>query len=178
MTSLCRHRPITRHLVLACLRTEYSDLQQCPYEQITVKLHCKECKRDVHYNIRALGVCFGTEKLFIDIKKSIKANQKSTVLNYAANKIPREVIEECFKLLRGSDAEESAVDGVDASNGVEESQVQIEEDPEIEQMKQERLQKSEENKRRTAAAKKSSEEEKEKAIAAKKNLPVLIPKSK
>ena len=98
---MCKHKMITKQLIVATLLTEYKDLETCPYRDVTIKYHCNVCRRDVFFNTMSLGVCYSTGLLFVDFKKSKPRFERSKVLDYTSKRIPKDVLDSCLKSIRG-----------------------------------------------------------------------------
>lgn len=106
--SFCRHKPITKHLVVATLLDHFGDLPTCEYNKVTIKYHCAMCNRHVFYNVYGLGICYGSELLFVDFKPSKRIHQRETLLDYSQKKLPKEMLDQCRQYLRGDKKEEEA----------------------------------------------------------------------
>ena len=104
-STFCAHKSLTKRLVLAALVTEYGgdELEKIPFDEVTCKFHCKICGRFVHLNPTAFGVCYRTNKLFIDFKVSKREDNRDKILDFSTKddgkRIDRDTIEECAKML-------------------------------------------------------------------------------
>lgn len=102
----CTHKPITKQLVAATLHEEFSDLATCPYREVTIKYYCFACKRVVFINPLAVGVCYGTDLLFVHFKKSKPKFERPKVLDYTHKKLDKDLLEQYKVLIEGAKAEE------------------------------------------------------------------------
>ena len=106
----CRHKPITKQLVVATLQDHFGDVSTSEYDKVTIKYHCNFCQRDVYINVLTLGTCYGSGLLFVHFKQSKRHLQRETVLDYTHKKLTKEVLDQCYKYLHGDKNEEKEQD--------------------------------------------------------------------
>ena len=104
MSFKCSHNSVTNHLALSSLITQYgTDLRSCPFDDITLKYFCKNCNKYVYFNINALGECYGTGRVFIDLYESFNRNMKKKfLLDFTHTPIHRPLLDQAHQVLAGS----------------------------------------------------------------------------
>ena len=156
-SDFCRHKYITRQLVAATLMEEYEDISTAPYTEVTIKYHCAMCNRNIFINPFAVGICYGTERLFVDFKLSKKEYERKTILDYSHKRVSKDLLDHCSTLIHGEKTEEQN-DG--------EVEKKVADKTEEQKLKDQKRKEIEEERKKNAY-------EKEKAIAAKKLSPTV-----
>ncbi len=104
MSFHCSHNSVTNHLALASLITKYgTDMRSCPFDDITLKYFCKNCNKYAYFNIHALGECYGTGRVFIDLTESFNRNMKKRfTLDFTNIPIHHSLLDQARQVLAGS----------------------------------------------------------------------------
>ena len=97
----CKHRTITRQLILASLmKITKKEPAYIDFSKYTLKFKCNECERNIYINVVFIGKCFRTGKIHLEYRKSTASTQRKFVINLTKTLIERKFIDSAANVMK------------------------------------------------------------------------------